>query len=64
MKGSSCESALSDMVDNIEKSIYRGEYAVGVFLDIAGAFDNLSYEAAHRGMNHANIPPKYQKLVQ
>ena len=40
-KGSSCDSALSDMVDNIKKSILRGEYAVGLFLDIVGAFDNV-----------------------
>ena len=33
-KGSSCDSALSDMVNDIEKSIHRGEYALGVFLDV------------------------------
>ena len=40
-KGSSCDSALSDMVDDIEKSILRGEYALGVYLDISGAFNNV-----------------------
>ena len=56
-KGSSCESALSDMVDNIEKSVLRGEIAVGVFLDIAGAFDNVSLDSAGKGMARVNVPP-------
>ena len=60
-KGSSCESALSDMVDYIEKSIYRNEYAVGVFLDITGAFDNLCLRAADRGMMRLKVPTPIRK---
>ena len=56
-KGSSCDSALSDMVNDIEKSIHRDEYALGVFLDITGAFDNLSLEAAEQGMEQAGFDP-------
>ena len=52
-----CDSALSDMVDNIEKSIMKGEYAVGVFLDIAGAFDDLVIPAAVRAMTKSKLPP-------
>ena len=56
-KGSSCETALSAMVDNLEKSVLRGEYAVGVFLDIAGAFDNLRLTTAKTAMEKRNLPP-------
>jgi ribonuclease HI len=55
-KGSSCDSALSSMVNEIEKSILRGQYALGIFLDISGAFDNLDPGAAIRGMNSKGIP--------
>jgi hypothetical protein len=34
------------MVNEIEKSILRGQYASGIFLDISGAFDNLDPGAA------------------
>ena len=56
-RGSSTESALSDMVDQIERSILRGEHAMGVFLDIQGAFDNLPTDVAVRGMRDHNLPP-------
>jgi ribonuclease HI len=55
-KGSSCDSALSSMVNKIEKSIFRGQYALGIFLDISGAFDNLDPGAAIRGMKKKGIP--------
>ena len=45
------------MVDDIEKSILRGEYALGVFLDITGAFDNLSLTSATSGMDRIGIHP-------
>ncbi len=54
-KGSSCDSALSDMVNDIESSVHRQKYAMGVFLDISGAFDNLSVNAAIRGMRRKGI---------
>ena len=49
------------MVDNIEKSLYRNEYAVGVFLDITGAFDNLCLRATDRGMTRLNVPTPIKK---
>ena len=60
-KGSSCDSALSDMVNDIEKSIHRGEYALGVFLDITGAFSNLSLDSAETGMTKALFRPEIRK---
>ena len=60
-KGSSCDSALSDMVNDIEKSIHRNEYALEVFLDVTGAFSNLSLEAAVNSMTKAQIKPEVRK---
>ena len=37
-KGSSCDSALSDMVDEIDSSIFHNQYALAIFLDIRGAY--------------------------
>ena len=48
MRGRSTESALSRVVSQIERAIYRGRQAVGVFLDIKGAFDNVKHEATIR----------------
>ena len=53
--GSSCDSALSDMCDDIESAITRGQYALGIFLDIAGAFDNLDINSAIAGMKRKQI---------
>ena len=44
-KGRSTESALSDVVDVIEHQIMRGGFALGIFLDIEGAFDNALPQA-------------------
>ena len=38
------------MVNDIEKSIHRGEYALGAFLDISGAFSNLNLSTANDSM--------------
>ena len=42
-KGSSCDHALSSMVNTIESSILRNGYSLVVLLDISGAFDNARY---------------------
>jgi len=60
-KGSSCESAIMDLVNDIESSTLRGGYALGVFLDIQGAFDNLRPESAIRGMEAKSFPPNVVK---
>jgi hypothetical protein len=49
-KGHCTENALSHMVDAIESSILKGNIALAVFLDIQGAFDNLTSTAIATGM--------------
>ena len=43
LSGLSTDNALSKAVNTIEKGIGQGQYVVGVFLDIKGAFDNIKY---------------------
>ena len=67
-KGRSCDTILSETVDFIEKAIYRGEYCVGVFLDIQGAFDNLKYNTIMREMRNQGIEHKivdwYEQILE
>ncbi len=56
-KGSSCDSALLGMVDKIESSLLWNQYPLGIFLDIQGAFDNLSSKASIEGMRCKSLPP-------
>ena len=44
-RGRSCDSALTEVTQRIEKALSQGEKFLGVFLDIEGAFDNVTYEA-------------------
>ena len=41
----SVETALHQLVVQVEKALDQQEIALGVFLDIEGAFDNTSYDS-------------------
>ena len=56
LKGRSTETALSRVVDKIESALLHKREALGVFLDIKGAFDNLDYEATIAAMRKRNMP--------
>ena len=43
-KGHSTSIALMLLTDRISKSLYNGEYILGVFLDFSKAFDTVNYE--------------------
>ncbi len=55
-KGSSCESVLSDMVNELEIDVYRRQYALSIFLDVKGTFNNLTVKASVHGMSSKDIP--------
>ena len=55
-KGMSCETAISRVVDRIESALQRGQQAVGVFLDISGAFDNINHDKALEAMRKREMP--------
>ena len=54
--GRSCDSALAETVDTLESAVLNNEYALGLFLDIKGAFDNLNHKAALDLMRKKGIP--------
>ncbi len=56
-KGSNCDSVLSDVVDEIQSSIFCNQYALAIFLDIRGAFDNLNVDSSIQGMCAECLPP-------
>jgi hypothetical protein len=45
LKGKSTETALHDLVYKIDGSLAEKEFALGVFLDVEGAFDNTSFDS-------------------
>jgi hypothetical protein len=49
------ENALSRMAYIIESSLTKGNVALAVFLDIKGAFDNLSSNTIAQGMLDYNV---------
>jgi ribonuclease HI len=58
LKGRSTETALTSMVNKIESALNNQKIAIGVFLDIQGAFDNVKTESIIEGMKAKNIDRK------
>jgi len=58
--GKSVETALHQLVVRVEKALDQQEIALGVFLDIEGAFNNTSYDSmcaalVRRGVNYTIV---------
>lgn len=51
-QGKSTETALHEIVSHIEDTFAKKEYLIAVFLDIAGAFDNVSFDAVIRSIEN------------
>jgi len=54
------ETALHQLVVRVEKALDQQEIALGVFLDIEGAFNNTSYDSmcaalVRRGVNYTIV---------
>jgi hypothetical protein len=57
--GRSCDSAISMAINIIESSVLRrGRICCGVFLDIAGAFDNIQFSSISRQLTLRGIDSK------
>lgn len=56
-RGNSTENALHNIVESIEHSLKVGEYAIGCFVDIAGAFNHVIYTAIKEACHRHNIDP-------
>jgi hypothetical protein len=63
-KGHSCDDALTDTVNRIEPAMHNGQCAVTVFLDIRGAFDNITSDAIVPAMERHNIDPEIAGLYE
>ena len=55
-KGKSTSTCISEVVDNIESVILRGDLALGVFFDIEGAFDNVQTSKVLEGLRAKRVP--------
>ena len=61
-RGMSCETALSTVLNRLEKSILEpGGVAISIFLDVQGAFDNVNPHSAIKAMKNRGFPPKMIK---
>ena len=60
--GKSCDSALTETVNFIEKGINQEKYTVGVFLDIKGAFDNVDPDEAIKALEERKLPKYFIKV--
>jgi ribonuclease HI len=54
--GRSCDTALTEIVDIIERAVSRREKALAVSLDCSGAFDRIRFDAAASAMERKGIP--------
>ena len=63
-RGRSTESALSTMVEYIELALKRRQFALGVFLDIQGAFDNARTESIVQGLRDKRTPESLIRWYQ
>ena len=54
--GVSTETALHEFVLRIERNLAKKRPALGVFLDIAGAFDNIKFSAIERALLELEVP--------
>ena len=54
-KNLSTDNALTESINYIERSMYRGEMVIAVYLDIKGAFDNISTEAIIRSLKKRGV---------
>jgi hypothetical protein len=55
IKGVSTEAALHQLVARAEGALKSSEYAIGIFLDIKGAFSESTFRSLEKGMKGFNI---------
>ena len=60
--GRSCDTAVSEAVDFIEKNTFRGSHVLAVSLDCSGAFDRIKFESADNAMRRKGFPSSIRNL--
>jgi hypothetical protein len=63
-EGRSCDSAISQTVNAIEKSLLRQKYVLTVFIDIASAFDRLDPKAGAKALRDRGIDENIVKWYE
>ena len=57
--GFSCDSALTGVVGQVEYTIQQRSQGLGIFCDLEGAFNAVSYEAIINGLNKRKFDPLF-----
>jgi hypothetical protein len=52
----STDTALTAVVNKLEQGLLNQKITLGVYLDISGAFNNLTFESALGALRRQNIP--------
>lgn len=63
-KGKSTESALHALVSQIEETFDKKEFLVATFMDITGAFDNVSFEAINSHIEKCGLEQNVSEWIQ
>lgn len=50
------DAALHKLTRRIEDSLQNGQYSLGIFLDIEGAFDAIKFDSIRKGLQEAKVP--------
>ena len=51
-------------MNEVEKGVLRRGYTLAVFLDVAGAFNNLSFQAAEKALKNKKITQAGVKSIE
>ena len=62
--GRSCDTAISEVVDFIEKNTLRKQHVLAVSLDCTGAFDRIKFDSADKAMKMQQIPKSIRDLYR
>ena len=62
-RGSSTKAAIHKLTRYIEDAIINGDHALGIFLDIEGAFDNVSFNAIAEALSSSNLNPLISRWI-
>ncbi|KAL5251428.1 hypothetical protein ACHWQZ_G016957 [Mnemiopsis leidyi] len=63
MRGASTETALHKILQKIEKTIINSGLALGTFLDVEGAFDNVAFSAIEKALHRKCESPVVIKWI-
>ncbi|MCP3668559.1 MAG: hypothetical protein GY696_39775 [Gammaproteobacteria bacterium] len=61
--GRSTETALHGLVSEIQKALDWKEYALGVFFDIQGAFDNTEFDIVSAALQDREVDPLAERWI-